>query len=178
MNITHYIDGKPWQGAAARQGEVFDPATGVVSAHVDLADRATMDAAIASAAGAWPGWRDTSLARRSQVLFAYREIMNARREQLARVISAEHGKVFSDALGEVQRGQEAAEFACCIPHLLKGGVSENISTAVDSYSIRQPLGVVGVISPFNFPAMVPMWSRKLSQSMVQRSTDAAVNSSA
>ena len=107
--------------------------------------------------GSLPAWRDTSLAKRTQILFAFRELLNARKDELAAIITAEHGKVLSDALGEVTRGQEVVEFACGIPHLLKGGYTENASTKVDVYSVRQPLGPVGIISPFNFPAMVPMW---------------------
>ena len=116
-----------------------------------------MDAAVAAASGAFQQWRQSSLTTRTQVLFAFRELLNARKDELAAIITAEHGKVLSDALGEVTRGLEVVEFACGIPHLLKGGFSEGVSTSVDVYSIRQPLGVVGVISPFNFPAMVPMW---------------------
>ena len=124
----------------------------VALANVDDA-RAVIDVA----AAAYPAWRDTSLAKRTQILFAFRELLNARKEELAAIITSEHGRVLSDALGEVSRGQEIVEFACGIPHLLKGGFTENASTNVDVYSVRQPLGVVGVISPFNFPAMVPMW---------------------
>jgi malonate-semialdehyde dehydrogenase (acetylating)/methylmalonate-semialdehyde dehydrogenase len=155
--ITHWIDGGSWDGVAARQGEVFDPATGAVTGLVDLASTDVATAAVDVAAAAFPLWRDTSLTRRSQVLFAFRELLNAHKQQLAEIITAEHGKVLADALGEVTRGQEVVEFACGIPHLLKGGFSEQVSAGVDSYSIRQPLGVVGIISPFNFPAMVPMW---------------------
>ncbi len=155
--ITHWIDGKPWSSEADRQGEVTDPALGVVTAHVDFASAAVVDEAVAAASAAWPDWRQASLARRTQVLFAFRELLSARREDLAAILTAEHGKVLADALGEVNRGLEVVEFACGIPHLIKGGFSENVSTRVDSYSIRQPLGVVAVISPFNFPAMVPMW---------------------
>ncbi|MGQ7298344.1 CoA-acylating methylmalonate-semialdehyde dehydrogenase, partial [Quadrisphaera sp. KR29] len=124
---------------------------------VVLAEPSDVDAAVASATKAFPAWRDTSLAKRTQVLFAFRELLNARAPELAAIITAEHGKVLSDAAGEVARGQEVVEFACGIPHLLKGGFTENASTAVDVHSVRQPLGVVAVISPFNFPAMVPMW---------------------
>jgi malonate-semialdehyde dehydrogenase (acetylating) / methylmalonate-semialdehyde dehydrogenase len=155
--VTHWIDGKPWDGPSERSGEVFDPATGVVTKSVDLASTATVAAAIGAATNAFPGWRDTSLSKRVQVLFAFRELLNSRKEELAAIITEEHGKVLSDALGEITRGLEVAEFACGIPHLLKGGFSEGVSTGVDVYSIRQPLGVVGIISPFNFPAMVPMW---------------------
>jgi len=155
--ITHWIGGKLWDGVPERQGDVFDPATGEVSAQVDLAAPAEVDAAVAAAKGAFAEWRNSSLTKRTQVLFAFREIINARKEEVAAAITAEHGKVLSDAVGEVTRGLEVVEFACGIPHLLKGGFSEGVSTGVDVYSIRQPLGVVGIISPFNFPAMVPMW---------------------
>ena len=117
-------------------------------------------AVIDAAAAAFPAWRDTSLAKRTPILFAFRELLNARKGELAKIITSEHGKVVSDAFGEVSRGQEVVEFACGIPHLLKGGFTENASTKVDVYSIRQPLGPVGIISPFNFPAMVPMWSSR------------------
>ncbi len=155
--IRHWIGGRPWDAPAARHGEVYDPATGEVQATVDLADAEEVDAAVAAAARAWPGWRDASLTRRTQVLFGFREIVNRRKQELAAAVTAEHGKVLSDASGEVTRGLEVVEFACGIPHLLKGGFSEQVSTNVDVCSIRQPLGVVGIVSPFNFPVMVPMW---------------------
>src|SRR5687768_3004002 len=155
--ITHWIDGTSWTGPSARTGEVFNPATGAVSGRVDLASSADVDAAVAAASGAFQQWRRSSLTTRTQVLFAFRELLNGRKDELAAIITAEHGKVLSDALGEVTRGLEVVEFACGIPHLLKGGFSEGVSTSVDVYSIRQPLGVVGIIAPFNFPAMVPMW---------------------
>ncbi|WP_433238785.1 CoA-acylating methylmalonate-semialdehyde dehydrogenase [Actinomadura nitritigenes] len=156
-HITHWIGGKPFDGEAARRGDVYDPATGRVAGHVDFASAAEVDAAVAAAKAAFPGWRDASLARRASVLFRFRELVAAHRDELARLISSEHGKVLSDAAGEVARGLEVVEFACGIPHLLKGGFSENVSTRVDAYSILQPLGVVAGITPFNFPAMVPMW---------------------
>jgi len=124
---------------------------------VALADGADVDAVVAAARRAFPGWRDTSLSRRTSIVFAFRELLNARKDELAAIITAEHGKVLSDALGEVTRGQEVVEFACGIPHLLKGEFSEQVSTGVDVYSIRQPVGVSAIISPFNFPAMVPCW---------------------
>jgi malonate-semialdehyde dehydrogenase (acetylating) / methylmalonate-semialdehyde dehydrogenase len=155
--LTHWIAGKPWDGTSERHGDVFNPATGQVTGAVDFASAAEVDLAVAAAAGAFPGWRQTSLAKRASVLFAFRELVNARRAELAGLITAEHGKVASDAAGEVARGLEVVDFACGIPHLLKGGYSENISSGVDAYSIRQPLGVVAGITPFNFPAMVPMW---------------------
>ncbi|WP_307795132.1 CoA-acylating methylmalonate-semialdehyde dehydrogenase [Actinacidiphila acididurans] len=155
--ITHLIDGRPWEGTAERTGPVFNPATGERTGAVDLASAELVGAAVASAHTAWRSWRNVSLARRTRVLFAFRELLHARKDEIAALVTAEHGKVLSDALGEVTRGLEVAEFACGIPHLLKGGFSENASTAVDVHSIRQSLGVVAVISPFNFPAMVPMW---------------------
>ncbi|MFC7588917.1 CoA-acylating methylmalonate-semialdehyde dehydrogenase [Nonomuraea antimicrobica] len=155
--VKHWIDGALADGDPARAAELFNPATGEVSGHVALASAADVDAAVAAAAAAFPAWRDASLTRRAQVLFRFRELMYAHRDELAALISAEHGKVHSDALGEVARGLEVVEFACGIPHLLKGGYSEGVSTRVDSYSIRQPLGVVAGITLFNFPAMVPMW---------------------
>jgi malonate-semialdehyde dehydrogenase (acetylating) / methylmalonate-semialdehyde dehydrogenase len=156
-HVTHWIDGKAFGGVADRQGDIFDPATGQVSGKVDFADTALVDEAVAAATAAFAEWRHASLTKRSQVLFKFRELLDARKGEIAELITAEHGKVLSDALGEVTRGQEVVEFACGIPHLLKGGFSESVSTRVDVYSIRQPLGVVGIISPFNFPAMVPMW---------------------
>jgi malonate-semialdehyde dehydrogenase (acetylating)/methylmalonate-semialdehyde dehydrogenase len=154
---THWIGGKPWTGTAERQGEIYDPATGRLSGHVDFATGDEVNAAVAAAGEAYPSWRDTSLAKRANTLFAFRELVHRSRDELAALISSEHGKVESDAAGEVARGLEVVEFACGIPHLLKGGFSENVSTRVDSYSIRQPLGVAAGITPFNFPAMVPMW---------------------
>jgi malonate-semialdehyde dehydrogenase (acetylating) / methylmalonate-semialdehyde dehydrogenase len=155
--ITHWIGGKPFSGESQRHGEVFDPATGAVSGHVDFASSDEVDQAVAAAVDALPAWRSSSLSKRTSVMFAMREILNARASEVAALITAEHGKVLSDAAGEVSRGLEVIEFACGIPHLLKGGYSENVSTKIDVYSIRQPVGVVGVISPFNFPAMVPLW---------------------
>ena len=156
-HVTHWINGKPWDGPAGTRGDIYNPASGQVSGTVDYAGPAEVDAAVAAATAALPGWRGTSLVRRSAVMFAFRELISARKAELAAVISAEHGKVESDAAGEVTRGLEVVEFACGIPHLLKGGFSENVGTGVDAYSIRQPVGVVAGITPFNFPAMVPMW---------------------
>lgn len=155
--ITHWIDGGAWIGQAGRRGQVYDPATGQISGRVDFAGGAEVDAAVAAAARAYPAWRDTSLSRRTRVLFAFRELVEAHRDELAAAITAEHGKVASDAAGEVARGLEVVEFACGVGHLLKGEFSENVSTGVDAYSLRQPLGVCAGITPFNFPAMVPMW---------------------
>jgi malonate-semialdehyde dehydrogenase (acetylating)/methylmalonate-semialdehyde dehydrogenase len=156
-HITHWINGASWSGIAKRKGEVFNPATGLKTGEVDFAELSTIDEAIESAAKAFPMWRDTSLTKRAQIVFKFRELLNNKKEELAAIITNEHGKVLSDALGEVTRGQEVVEFACGIPHLLKGGFSEGVSNGVDVYSIRQPVGVVAGITPFNFPAMVPMW---------------------
>jgi len=156
-SIPHWVDGAEFTGTSGQWADVTNPATGHVSGRVALANRADAAAVIASARQASQGWAATSLARRTQVLFSFRELLNRRKDELAHLITAEHGKVYSDALGEIARGQEVVEFACGISHLLKGGHSENASTGVDVHSKRDPLGVVGIISPFNFPAMVPMW---------------------
>src|SRR6266536_6456668 len=155
--ITHWIDGKPWNGTSERRGDVYNPATGQVTGQVDFAGAGEVDQAVAAAAHAFTAWRQASLARRATVLFAFRELVHRHRGELAALLVAEHGKVRADALGEVSRGLEVVEFACGIPQLLRGGFSENVSTRVDSFSIRQPLGVAAGITPFNFPAMVPMW---------------------
>ena len=155
--VHHWYDGAVAEGTSGRFCDVTDPATGEVSARVGLAAAEDVDAAVASARAAFPGWRDMSLTKRTQVLFAFRELLNARKQELAAIITAEHGKVLSDALGEVSRGQEVVEFACGVAHLVKGQASENASTGVDVHSVRQPLGPVAAIGPFNFPAMVPMW---------------------
>ena len=155
--VPHWIDGQESTSTAGRTAEVFDPALGVVTKHVALANDAEIKKAIASAKAAFPSWRDMSLARRQAIIFSFRELLNRKKPELAAIITEEHGKVLSDALGEITRGQEVVEFATGMPHLLKGFYSENVSTGVDVYSTRQALGVVGIISPFNFPAMVPMW---------------------
>ncbi|MFF3567112.1 CoA-acylating methylmalonate-semialdehyde dehydrogenase [Nocardia jiangxiensis] len=157
QTIAHWVDGKPFAGTSEASAPVTNPATGQVSGQVSLADTADVRVAVEAAAAAFPAWRDTSLTRRVQILFRFRELLNERKQDLAAIITAEHGKVLSDALGEVTRGLEVVEFACGIPHLLKGGFTENASTKVDIFSIQQPLGPVAIISPFNFPAMVPMW---------------------
>jgi malonate-semialdehyde dehydrogenase (acetylating) / methylmalonate-semialdehyde dehydrogenase len=156
-HCSHWIGGKPWDGEADRHGDIYDPATGQVSGQVDFADQGVVDAAVAAATDAFATWRSVSLAKRASVMFEFRNLVKANAKNLAKAITEEHGKVASDAAGEVARGLEVVEFACGIPHLLKGGFSENVSTGVDSYSIRQPVGVVAGITPFNFPAMVPMW---------------------
>jgi malonate-semialdehyde dehydrogenase (acetylating)/methylmalonate-semialdehyde dehydrogenase len=155
--LYHWKAGKSFEGSSGRFSDVTNPATGEVTASLALAGEADVDEIVAAAKAALARWSQTSLARRTQVLFAFRELLNARKDELAAIITSEHGKVLSDALGEVSRGQEVVEFACGIPHLIKGAFTENASTRVDVHSVRQPLGVVGIISPFNFPAMVPMW---------------------
>ena len=155
--ISHWVDGKVLAGASGRSGVVYNPATGEQSASVDFASVAEVDHVIAVAKAAFPAWRATNLSRRAEVMFNMRELISANRKEIASILSAEHGKVLSDALGEVARGLENVEFACGIPNLLKGGYSEQASTGVNVYSIKQPLGVVAGITPFNFPAMVPMW---------------------
>ncbi len=155
--INHWIGGQTVEGTSGRTGPVWNPATGEQQAEVDFASVEEVDRAVTSAREAFPGWRATSLSRRSEVMFHTRELVDANRKEIASLLTSEHGKVLSDALGEVARGLENIEFACGIPNLMKGGYSEQASTGVDVYSIRQPLGVVAGITPFNFPAMVPMW---------------------
>ncbi|WP_431841765.1 CoA-acylating methylmalonate-semialdehyde dehydrogenase [Calidifontibacter indicus] len=155
--ITHLIGHRDYDGTADRTSEVYNPATGQVTGALDLASASVVDEVVKHASAAAKQWGATSLAKRTPVLFKFRQLLDENKERIAALITAEHGKVTSDALGEVTRGLEVAEFACGIPQLLKGGYSENVSTGVDAYSILQPLGVVAVISPFNFPAMVPLW---------------------
>ncbi len=155
--ITHWINGAPDTSKPERTGDIFNPATGKCTKNVAFADAATVDCAVKAATAAFTTWRHSSLTKRTQVLFAFRELVQQNKEKIAALITDEHGKVLSDAAGEVTRGLEVVEFACGIPHLLKGGFSEEVSTGVDVYSIRQGLGPVAIISPFNFPAMVPMW---------------------
>ena len=155
--IRHWIDGKLDEQPAERHGDVFNPATGAVQARVALATPALVDRAVASAKEASASWKSASLSKRTRILFAFRELVERHKVEMAALLTREHGKVPSDALGEVNRGLEVIEFACGIAQLQKGELSENVSTEVDSYSLRQPLGVVAGITPFNFPAMVPMW---------------------
>lgn len=155
--ITHWINGQLSTAAPSRKGDVYNPATGEITGSVAFADAALIDSVVSVATEAFNSWRHSSLTKRVQVLFAFRELVNTNKEKIAALITNEHGKVLSDAAGEVTRGLEVVEFACGIPHLLKGGFSEEVSTGVDVYAIRQPLGPVAIISPFNFPAMVPMW---------------------
>ena len=155
--IEHWMAGKPTRGTSERTAPVYNPATGQQQAEVLLADVTDVESAIAAGRDAFPDWAQTSISKRSKVLFAFREIVNRRANELAELITDEHGKVLSDALGEVQRGLEVVEFACGIPSLLKGDYSDQVSTDVDTFSFREPLGVCAGITPFNFPAMVPMW---------------------
>ena len=155
--ISHWINGKVSTETSGRKGDVYNPATGQVTATVEFASTEQVGKVVDVATAAFNEWRHSSLTKRTQVLFAFRELLNQNKVKIAELITAEHGKVLSDAQGEVTRGLEVVEFACGIPHLLKGGYSEGVSTDVDVYSIRQPLGPVAIISPFNFPAMVPMW---------------------
>jgi malonate-semialdehyde dehydrogenase (acetylating) / methylmalonate-semialdehyde dehydrogenase len=155
--INHWIGGEVVRGESGRSGPVYNPATGKQAAMVDFASVEEVDRAVAAAQKAFPAWRALSLSRRSELMFRVRQLVDAHREDIARFLTAEHGKVLSDALGEVARGLEVIEHACGIPTLLKGGYSEQASTGIDVYSIRQPLGVAVGITPFNFPAMVPMW---------------------
>ncbi|MFM1973278.1 MAG: hypothetical protein RLZZ345_362 [Actinomycetota bacterium] len=155
--VGHWIADKHVASNSGRTAPVYDPALGVVTKQVALANTAEINVAIAAAKEAFVTWKDVPQAKRQQIMFKFRELLNERKGELAEIITSEHGKVLSDALGEITRGQEVVEFACGMPHLLKGFYTENASTGVDVYSTRQPLGVVGIISPFNFPAMVPMW---------------------
>jgi malonate-semialdehyde dehydrogenase (acetylating)/methylmalonate-semialdehyde dehydrogenase len=155
--ISHWIDGKPHARTPERSGDVFNPATGEVQAKVAFATPAVVDEAVESAWKASQTWRHTSIAKRTKIMFAFRQLVDKHATELASILTREHGKVTGDANGEVQRGLEVIEFACGIADLSKGEFSENVSTEVDTYSIRQPLGVVAGITPFNFPAMVPMW---------------------
>ena len=155
--IPHFIHGQPSDGGSGRWGEVYDPATGAVQAHVALASADDASAAVAAAQAAFPAWAATPPLRRARVLFRFKELVERHSAELAALITSEHGKVFTDAEGEVTRGLEVIEFACGIPQLLKGEYSEQVGPGIDMYSVRQPLGVCVGITPFNFPVMVPMW---------------------
>src|SRR5204862_487671 len=155
--IPHWLGGRRVDGGSGRSGPVYNPATGRQTGAVDFATAEEVDAAVQVARDAFPAWRQTSLAKRAELFFRIRELLHARREEMAAILTREHGKVLSDALGEVTRGLEVVEHCCGIPTLLKGDHSEQASTGIDVYSIRQPLGVAAGITPFNFPAMVPMW---------------------
>jgi malonate-semialdehyde dehydrogenase (acetylating)/methylmalonate-semialdehyde dehydrogenase len=155
--VNHWIEGGRVEGTSGRSGPVYDPATGRLARRVDFASTEEVDAAVAAAKRAFPAWRATSISKRTEILFRIRNLVDEHRQDIAALLTSEHGKVTSDALGEVARGLENLEFATGIPHLIKGSYSEQVSTGVDVYQIRQPLGVVAGITPFNFPAMVPMW---------------------
>src|SRR5947209_802251 len=155
--IEHWIDGKATAGASTRKAPVYNPATGAQQAEVLLAERADVDLAVQVAKNAFTEWSQASLSNRTKILFAFRELLTQHMDELAEIITDEHGKVLSDARGEVQRGLEVIEFACGIPQLLKGEYSDQVSTGIDVFSFREPVGVVAGITPFNFPVMVPLW---------------------
>src|SRR3982075_1373241 len=155
--IGHFIGGKQVAGTSGRTGDVFNPNTGEVQAKVALASKAEVEKAIANAQAAQPAWAATNPQRRARVMFKFLELIQSQYDDLARLLSSEHGKTFADAKGDIQRGLEVVEFACGIPHLLKGEFSEGAGPGIDLYSVRQPLGVVAGITPFNFPAMIPLW---------------------
>src|SRR6185369_4395618 len=157
QKLTHFIGGRAVPAVGARWADVFNPATGQIAAQVPLAGADETRQAIAAAAAAWPAWADTPPLRRARILFRFRELLERHIDELAAIVTAEHGKVLADARGEVIRGREVVEFACGIPQLLKGEYSDQIGSAVDSWSLRQPVGVCAGITPFNFPVMVPMW---------------------
>jgi len=157
QKLTHYINGKRLEGSSGRYGDVFDPATGEVKKRVPLATAAELDMAVKAASGAFPGWAAMPALRRARCMFRLKNLIEEHRDELAALLTSEHGKVREDALGEVTRGLEVVEFTCGAPQLLKGEFSENVGVDVDAYSFRQPLGVVAGITPFNFPAMVPLW---------------------
>ena len=156
-SIAHYVQGAAFSGQSTREQAVTNPATGAVTGQVRLANHADVNAAVAAAQAAFPAWADLPPLRRARIMFKFLELLNAHRDDLARMITAEHGKVFTDAQGEVTRGIEIVEFATGIPQLLKGDYTEQVSTGIDNWTMRQPLGVVAGITPFNFPVMVPMW---------------------
>ena len=157
LDIGHHVGGRDVPGASGRRQAVWNPATGAVARHVALADVSEVDAAVAAAKKAFPAWADTPPIRRARVLNKFLGLMNEHRDTLAAMITAEHGKVFSDAQGEVSRGIDIIEFACGIPQLLKGDYTDQVSTGIDNWTMRQPLGVVAGVTPFNFPCMVPCW---------------------
>jgi malonate-semialdehyde dehydrogenase (acetylating)/methylmalonate-semialdehyde dehydrogenase len=155
--VGHFIGGKQVAGTSGRSGDVFNPNTGEVQAKVALANKSEVEKAIANAQAAFPGWAATNPQRRARVMFKFLELIQAEYDDLARLLSSEHGKTFADSKGDIQRGLEVVEFACGIPHLLKGEYTEGAGPSIDLYSVRQPLGVVAGITPFNFPAMIPLW---------------------
>jgi malonate-semialdehyde dehydrogenase (acetylating)/methylmalonate-semialdehyde dehydrogenase len=155
--LQHFIGGRRVEGASGRYGDVFDPSAGEVAARAPYAGPEDVDRAVQAAKAAWPGWAATPPAQRARIMFRFRELVEAHKEEIARIVSSEHGKTLEDALGSVNRGAEIIEFACGIPQLLKGEHNENVAGNLDSWSVRQPLGVCAGITPFNFPAMVPLW---------------------
>ena len=155
--VTHFIGGKPAPLTGARTGDIYDPSTGQVQAKVELADAAHLDTAVANAKAAQPAWAATNPQRRARVMFRFKELIEQNMDELARLLSLEHGKVIADSKGDIQRGLEVVEFACGIPHLLKGEYTEGAGPGIDVYSVRQPLGIAAGITPFNFPAMIPLW---------------------
>ncbi len=155
--ITHFIDGSARRGSVGRSAEVFDPNTGLVQAEVTLGDASDLDRAVRAARAAQPAWAATNPQRRARVMFRFKELIEAKMDELAHLLSSEHGKVIADSKGDIQRGLEVVEFCCGIPHLLKGEYTEGAGPGIDVYSMRQPLGVVAGITPFNFPAMIPLW---------------------
>ncbi|CUH52152.1 CoA-acylating methylmalonate-semialdehyde dehydrogenase [Shimia marina] len=155
--IGHYINGQPFAGARTKTQDVFNPATGAMTGQVDLASVEDVDAAVAAAKAAFPAWSNVPPIRRARLMNKFLQLLNERKEELAHAITAEHGKVFTDACGEVERGIDIVEFACGIPQLLKGDFTDQVSTGIDNWTLRQPLGVVAGVTPFNFPVMVPMW---------------------
>ena len=157
LSIGHFVNGGAMPGGSGRSQSVFNPATGAVTGEVALASAAEVGVAVAAAQAAFPAWADTPPIRRARVLFKFLELVNLHKDKLAHLITAEHGKVFTDAQGEVSRGIDIIEFACGIPQLLKGDFTDQVSTGIDNWTLRQPLGVVAGITPFNFPVMVPMW---------------------
>ena len=156
-DIGHFIGGKAVKGTSGRTGDVFNPNTGEVQAKVAFASKSEVEKAIANAEAALPGWAATNPQRRARVMFKFLELIQAEYDDLARLLSSEHGKTFADSKGDIQRGLEVVEFACGIPHLMKGEYTEGAGPGIDLYSVRQPLGVVAGITPFNFPAMIPLW---------------------
>src|ERR1044072_6764586 len=155
-SIDHFIAGHSG-GGAGRSGDVFDPNTGQVQARVAFGAQADLDRAVANAQAAQPGWAATNPQRRARVMFAFKALVEANMDELAHLLASEHGKVIADARGDVQRGLDVIEFACGIPHALKGEYTQGAGPGIDVYSMRQPLGIVAGITPFNFPAMIPMW---------------------
>ena len=161
--LGHFIAGRTVAGSSGRMGDVFNPATGERSARVAFASAAEVGAAVAAAAAALPAWSATPPLQRARIMFKYKELVERHRDELAALVTAEHGKILEDARGSVTRGLEVVEFACGIPYLLKGDFTENVGRSIDSWSMRQPVGVCAGITPFNFPAMVPMWMFPMAQ---------------